>query len=129
MNDTNIAIKYIAIAAALLYGLFLLVFAVGLAGAGHGWGGALLGGFIAVFTTPVIAASLFEVPRKRFKSTVIISLILVLLDVFLFQSIAYEHTFFVRVREPATLWLALFGLPQILLLVLFLLDKHRLKLT
>ena len=129
MNKASKTTKVVAISAAIIYGVFLFVFAVGIAGAGHGWGGALHGGFIAIFTTPIIARSLFTVPLKRLRSSLIIFLILVLFDV-LFLYVAYEyHTFFVRTRDAALLWLALFSLPQILLLVVFLLDKHRLHLT
>ena len=121
--------KYTALAIGLTYSVFLLLFGFMLAGAGHGWGGALFPGFCAMFTTSAIAVAYVKPQYERFHLLAKTLLILFMLDLILCMAVCSEYSAFLRVKAQAVLWIALFIAPQLLALVRFLRDKSQLKIS
>lgn len=106
-----------------VWGVGLFLFALGLAGAGHGWGSAVAFGFLAIFTTPLCV--LVTIRRNEIhRGTVKLFFnLLILLDILLIVSVFSEgYRYFMKVYPGSLIWVVVWFAPQI---IFFILQKRK----
>jgi len=103
-----------------VWGVGLFLFALRLAGAGHGWGSAMAFGFLAIVTTPLCILVTIQRNEVRRSTVKLFFNSLIVLDILLVLSIFSEgFHYFMKVYPGSLIWVAIWFTPQVVFFVFY----------
>lgn len=108
-----------------IWGVFIALASIPVAGGGHGWVSALLFGFLAIFTAPLAAVAWARRKTNGRKLAVVAVVLAVIADVaLLFATLTEGTEFFFEVLSMAIIWLVLWGSWQALAVIVLFCKPH-----